>query len=343
MPVNLQTLFQSDPAAQELGLGMIQDQRAQDQMTLEKLMMEMQQKKAGFAEEQRRAKLSNDTIEAQLPGQRATSDLTQDKARFSRETLGASIADQLKTYEGKLQKQDLDELINAGQAYAQAGRGLMSWGPGGVSKEQAKKLLGKFYRDEFDNIPPQYLPQVLSDLGDSMIEAQGKYQQQFGLKGLDIAGKSAIEDKKIQARKDIEEFKGALRSKLESMKASAKKDPKTARAIANQLFLAAQQEQDTDRKAVLMEQANQFNEIAFAEIDRRAQATAATKPDLGAMNIPTNPAPVTPGLPGAQPQAPIQNNPATADPNLAKLPQGTKALGNGIYQLPDGRKIKAKQ
>lgn len=30
-----------------------------------------------------------------------------------------------------------------------------------------------------------------------------------------------------------------------------------------------------------------------------------------------------------------------ADPNLAKLPKGSKALGNGIYQLPDGTKVRA--
>lgn len=29
------------------------------------------------------------------------------------------------------------------------------------------------------------------------------------------------------------------------------------------------------------------------------------------------------------------------DPNLAKLPKGSKALGNGVYQLPDGRKVRA--
>jgi len=91
-----------------------------------------------------------------------------------------------------------------------------------------------------------------------------------------------------------------------------------------------------------MEQAQGFNEIAFAEIERRAQATNANKPNLPALGIETNPMPPAPGLPGAQPsQAPIQNNPALADPNLSKLPQGTKALGNGIYQLPDGRKVKA--
>lgn len=336
-------LFQQSPVAQSVGLREIMMKRQQMEQEMAKAQQDMELEKLLFPEKLKQQQLSNQTTEAQLPGVRATSDLNQDKARFSRETLGASIADQLKSYQGKLKKQDLDELMNAGQAYAQAGRGLMSWGPGGVSKEQAKKLLGEYYRDEFDNIPPQFLPQVLSDLGDSMIEAQGKYQQQMNMKAFEGANKAALEDKKIEGRRQLEEYRASVKSKLDQMKPNAQKDPKTARAIANQLFLAAQQEQDPDRKALLMEQANQFNEIAFAEIDRRAQATAASKPDLGSMGIATNPAPVTPSLPGAQPQAPIQNNPATADPNLAKLPQGTKALGNGIYQLPDGRKVKATQ
>lgn len=35
------------------------------------------------------------------------------------------------------------------------------------------------------------------------------------------------------------------------------------------------------------------------------------------------------------------NKPAVPDANLAKLPKGSKALGNGVYQLPDGTKVKA--
>lgn len=31
----------------------------------------------------------------------------------------------------------------------------------------------------------------------------------------------------------------------------------------------------------------------------------------------------------------------TNDPNLARLPKGSTALGNGVYQLPDGTKVKA--
>jgi len=64
-----------------------------------------------------------------------------------------------------------------------------------------------------------------------------------------------------------------------------------------------------------MEQAQGFNEIAFAEIERRAQATNANKPNLPALGIETNPMPPAPGLPGAQPpaQAPTQKPATLAD------------------------------
>jgi hypothetical protein len=318
--MDLTQLFESSPIAQELGLQQFGDERKKQAASLAQMLQETQQNAQLFPEKLRQQTLGNDTTAAQLPGIKARSSMFEDDARFSKETLGPKIDLELKNMQGKMGKQDLDDLVNTGNAYLQAGT-LLKDIPGVASHATAKKILGKHYLPEFDQVTPSALGAVFEMIGGKMVQAQPGFMQKQTLQDdKQIAADEAL-DKKLNAQKELAAYRASLQQKLQELKPQADKDPKTARAIANKLFLAAQQEQDPERKALLMEQANGFNEIAFAEIERRAQATAATKPNLGTMGIETNPMPPVPGLPGAKPQQPAAAKPSSLA-DLQKLYPG---------------------
>jgi hypothetical protein len=313
----MEDLFQTSPVNQAVGLRDLMLKRQQQQQEMAAAQQKMDLEKQLFPEELRKVQLNNDTTSAQLPGIKARSAMFEDDATFSRKTLVPKIDAEIKALHGKINKQDLEELINTGNAYLQAGT-LLKDIPGVASHATAKKILGKYYLPEFDQVTPAALGSVFEMIGGKMVQAQPGFMQKQILQDDKQAGVDAQLEKKLNAQKEMALYRAELQKKLQELKPQADKDPKTARAIANKLFLAAQEEKDPDRKALLMEQANGFNEIAFAEIERRAQAGAAAKPDLGALGINTNPMPLVPGLPGAQPQQTPQ--PAAAKPSsLADL------------------------
>ena len=303
MPVDLQTLFQSDPAAQELGLKMIGDQRAQSQADLAASNFKNQRDQQMLPYDLKAAGLKNQIDEARLPQMFALTKKQQLDNQFDEATLDAKIKAELGNFRSKAGKQDLEQITQAGNAYVQAGQ-MLDLMPGVATHAYAKQLLGQYYHPSFDQVTPAALGQTISLIGKRMVEAQPGYLQKQGLEGLKIEGKNELADKKAERDKELAAFKATLSEKLAKLKADTvkSKDPATARAIANKLFLAAQQETDPDKKAELMEQAQGFNEIAFAEIERRAQATNANKPNLPALGIETNQMPPVPSLPGAQPQ-----------------------------------------
>lgn len=305
MPVDLQTLFQSDPAAQELGLKMIGDQRAQDAASLEEATLRNQKTRQMMPHDIRGADLKNQIDAARLPQMFATTKAQELDNQFSEGTLGPRIKSELDKIRASGNKQRLEEITNAGRAYSQAGE-FLEMMPGVATHAYAKQVLGNYYHPSFDQIPANALGGAIRAFGKAMVGAEAPYVQKQALADTAAAGKTAAEEEKTRRATQLAAYKNELAMKLAQYKEQAKKsqDPKTARALANQLFLAAQKEEDPDRKAMLMEQAESFNEIAFAEIERRAQATASGKPDLGKLGIETNPMPPTPTLPGAAPQQP---------------------------------------
>lgn len=311
MPIDLQTLFQSDPAAQEMGLKMIGEQRAADRASLEQMLMKMDQEKQMFPHELRAKELGNQTREAQLPSILESTRAQRLDNDFSEQTLGPRVQQTLAQYKGKMTKEQFDDLVNTGNIFTQAGQMLEDI-PGLASHSRAREILKEKYLPEFDQVPPQALGRVIRYMGQNMSQLQPDFVKKSALEGMKIEGRKSLEEEKTARAKELAAYKATLQEKLAQVKASAQKDPTTARGIANKLFLAAQQESDPDRKAMLMEQAQGFNEIAFAEIERRAAATNAAKPDLGKLGIETNPLPATPPLPGAQPpQSPAANKPST--------------------------------
>lgn len=311
MAIDLQTLFQSDPAAQEMGLKMIGEQRAADKASLEQMLMKMDQEKQMFPHELRAKELGNQTREAQLPGIMESTRAQRLDNDFNEQTLNPRIQQSLAQYKGKMTKEQYDDLVNTGNIFTQAGQMLEDI-PGLASHSRAREVLKDKYLPEFDQVPPQALGRVIRYMGQNMSQLQPDFVKKQALEAQKIEGKKSIEEEKADRAKELAAYKASLQEKLTQAKTTAQKDPATARALANKLFLAAQQETDGDRKAMLMEQAQAFNEIAFAEIERRAAATNAAKPDLGKLGIETNPLPATPSIPGAQPsQAPAANKPST--------------------------------
>ena len=230
--------------------------------------------------------------------------------RFTEETLGPRIQDTLAQYRGKMSKQDFDELVNTGNIYSQVGQMLYDM-PGVATHAKAREILKDRYLPEFDQVPPQALGGVIRYMGQNMSKLQPDFVKKQALESLKIEGKRSIEDEKADRAKELAAYKGALQEKLAQLRINAEKNPSTARGISNKLFEAAQKEQDPERKALLMEQAAGFNDIAFAELERRAAAANANKPDLGKFGIETNPVPPTPSLPGNQPKPQTPQKPSS--------------------------------
>lgn len=315
MPIDLQSLFQSDPAAQELGLKLVGDDRAQSKASLEQLMMKMDQDRQMFPHRLKEAELANETGMARLPGIKEQSRGLKIQNDFDEQTLAPRIQQALSSYKGKLTKDQYDDLINTGNIFTQAGQMLYDI-PGVVSHARAKEILKDKYLPEFDQVPPHILGSVIKYLGQNMTKLQPDFVKKEAIERIKGEAKTAAEEEKSRRAMQLAEFKAGVQKQLAEAKAKAAqtKDPKTAREMSNRLFRLAREEQDPDKKAVLMEEAEAFNEIAFTELDRRAQAAAANKPDLGKLGIETNPMPPAPNLPGAQPQTPPQqqtSKPAT--------------------------------
>jgi len=283
---------------------------------------------------------------ARLPGIQADvrgKQLEVDQIERTREQ---HIDELLSGYKGKMSANELAQITRAGEAYNQVS-GYLKNLPPAVAPAAAKQMLGSYWRPEFDGMDPQTLVKTLGDAGMMMTSAQTKYQQAMQKQDDQQAAREKEILLKANKAQELAKFKESIK-KVVKATVKAGKVAENYRAMSAQIMRQAQLEQDPDKRAILMEQAQEFTDFYFAELDRKAQAAAATKPDPGALGfekppvvpIPTVKAAGSTPAPAPAPAAPV-NNPAMKDPNLAKLPPGTKALGNGIYQLPSGRKVQA--
>ncbi len=340
--MDLGSLFQSSPAAQAVGMQQIGLEQDQSRQRLAEIAQKMQHAEQRLPLELSQMQIANETSQAQLPGIKARSSMLGDDANFSAKTLNSKIEQALSEGRNKLSKDELQQLQMTGEKFAQA-ESMLEYMPGLATHEQARKLLGSSYMDAFDKVPPHVLGKFLGHVGRQMVASQGKFMQQEELARAKAEEQAKLQKQKDDAKLEQETFKARLRENLERVKKDldVAKDPKKYEEAATQLMMAAQRETDPERKAALMEEATKFFQAQIQVVRERAEASKAGKIDPGAATgMPTIPQQPLPQIPGSNPQG---NNPILNDPNLAKLPQGTKALGNGIYQLPDGRKVKATQ
>lgn len=234
--------------------------------------------------------------QARLPGTIADSGksiLGFDQAQRTHED---HIADVLKGYQNKLSDEDAARINKAADVYGQVGSYLKTV-PGPAQGAAAKQFLGSFWRPEFEQVPPGQLAEVLSNAGQWMGAAKTQYAQ--AREKQDSINAAKLEAERIKAAKAeaLAKFRASVVKKTETVKASKK--PENYRAYSAQLMAAAQAEEDPDKKAALLEQAQQFTDFYFAELDRKAQATAATKPDPGKLGL-EKPEPVP--VPQVKPQ-----------------------------------------
>lgn len=325
--IDLSTLFQADPAAQELGLGFLGQEKDMNKARLAQQLFETDKQRQMLPLELQGKQLSNQTAQAQIPGLQAQSEKQQLDTRFSRETLGPKIESELSKYKGQMSDSQLKELTNAGQAYMQAGP-LLDRMPGVVTHAAAKQILGNFYRPEFDQIPANALGQVISHFGETMVAAQSKYVQQLGLLGAknegakDVAGINAnarVEAARIAAAAKIRGYDNEIAQIREKAKLGTY--PQRASYYidkAHQLAEEAAFAEDEQIKKALLERAKMFGQIAneAQQVDLAAKAAAAQeankgKPDLGGFGIPT----VTP--PGQAPGAQVPGMAPGVNPTVA--------------------------
>jgi hypothetical protein len=290
--VDLQTLFQSDPAAQELGLKQFGMDQNINQARLAQMLQEQQQNAQMFPGKLQQQSLQNDQMGAQLPGIRALSSLNEDKANLSRNTMAQQLEAAMKEHKGKMTKADLDELNSTGQIYSQAGA-LLGAVPGPARKAAAKQILGDKYRPEFDQYDPNDLADTVSTIGKWMTEAGSKYKLETDKIDMKAQAAAEAQAKKIQATKELEVFKASLKEKLDGLKSSG--DPKTYEAVIVQLKKAAAQETDPEKRQAILQEAQDFINIQHGMKIAGAGAAQAGKVDVGAATgMQTNPVPQPP-------------------------------------------------
>lgn len=325
--IDLNSLFQADPAAQELGLGFLGQEKQMNQANLAHKLFETQKGQATLPLELEQKRLANQTTQAQLPGIAADSESRQIDTRFKKETLAPKIEAELSKLKGQISDSQFKELTNTGQAYMQAGP-LLDRMPGVVTHAAAKQILGNFYRPEFDRVPANALGQVISNFGEAMVAAQSKYVQQLGLLGAKNEGAKEVAGINANARVEAARVAAAakikqLDSQIAQIREKAKLGGYPQRASfyideAHKLAEEAAFAEDEQIKRALLERAKVFGQIAneAQQMDLAGKAAAAQeankgKPDLGGFGIPT----VTP--PGQAPGAQVPG----MNPNVAPSSQ----------------------
>jgi hypothetical protein len=315
-----------NPLAYMKGADMLDKSGQYNDQQMQELSLRNKQTQEDMPEQLRRSRLMNDEREAGLPGIWAQSNQAVDKAALSRATIDDQFKALQKEFASKASQQDLEELRRAGEAFASVGERI-GYVPGPIQQQEAKRLLGRYWLPEFEQYSPGDLQDTLRNMGRSIMDVQPKLYGDLTKQNDKQAFLAAENEKKLAAQKELAAFRASLSERLAKLKQS--QDPKTYEAAATQLRLAASREADNARREILAAEAADFEQKAVA----LKEAAARVKQE-GQLDVPA----VT-GLPGLG--GPRGNNPVVTDPNLAKLPPGTKALGNGIYMLPDGRKIKA--
>jgi hypothetical protein len=314
--MDLESLFQSSPVAQAVGMQNIGLEQDQTRQRLAEIAQKMQHAEQRQPLELAQLQLGNDTTAAQLPGIKAKSSMLGDDATFSARTLGGRIDQALAEQKGKISKEQLQQLKDTGEKYAQS-ESLLDNMPGLATHAQARQILGDAYMDSFDQVPPKILGKVLGHIGRQMVASQGKFLQQEDLARTKAEEAAKLQKQKDDAKLEQEAFKARLKENLEKVKKELDKakDPKKYEEAATQLMLAAQKETDPEKKQAILEEATKFYQAQIQVVRERAEASKAGKVDVGEATgmptVPTQPLPNVPGMAPPAAPAPASNKPAS--------------------------------
>lgn len=325
--IDLASLFKSDPVAQELGLQFLGQERQKNtqDMELARLREMMNQRKG-----------EEDILnsQAQRPGLTAQSTMLGQQAELGGHKLPGQKQEFDRNQESAGQKAQLEGLEMAGRAYMQA-EPFIATLPPPARHAAARQMLGRFYRPEFDQVPPEQLGRVLNFIGSEQQRSQQKAMLATDV--IDKKNESAqqIVEKKLAAQKEIEMFKANIKAQLEKLKAAPLP---TREKVLGQLMSAIQEEDDPGKRSALVEQYNEFAKQINDEKVRVAQAGQVNKPDVGAIaGVPTLPQTPAPQLPTAPPTQ--GNNPVAVDASVDKYKQafGAYEPDKYIYRIgPNG-------
>lgn len=254
--MDLQTLFQSDPAAQELGLQQFAQEKQRRDAELASLLQRTQQQGEMHPLEMQQRRLGNQMQEAQLPGVQAQSSISQDKASLSRSTLPQQLEEAFAKHRTSMSDAQVKELSNAGQRYSQVGA-LLGTIPGPARAAAAKQLLGDLYRPEFEQYNPNDLADTVSTIGDWMTKAGSKFQLQAA--GLDQKSDTAraLEAERTKRALEVQRLKNETNERIAKLKEDAvkSKDPKKFEELAVRHKMAAEAADTPEEARKHMEQA----------------------------------------------------------------------------------------
>lgn len=158
--MDLNSLFQSDPAAQELGLGFLGQEKQLNQANLAQKAFELQKGQAMLPLDMASKKANTTQTETQTKGMVIEN-------QFNTQNMRTKLMQQYESLRKSMTDNDYKEIEDAANAYTQGGE-LLAQLPGVATHAAARQVLGKFYRPEFDQIPPQALGHVISNFGQSM-------------------------------------------------------------------------------------------------------------------------------------------------------------------------------
>lgn len=328
MPVDLNSLFQAAPVAQEMGLASLFQDRQAKEAELARTLFQTdadKQKLPGQLETQR---LNNSTLSAALPGVAANSSLAEDKAGLSRKTMQQQHDELISGYKFKDRERELKELGMMGERFAQAGAYIKQL-PDAVKLAGAKQALGPMWRPEFDNMDIKDLERVLNDGGAAMQQAGNKYRMMMdntNAKG-DVA--KEVQSMKNASAAEVARIRASVARELGNLKSeSLPNREKVLGGIQQQLL---NMPDDDPRKDILNSAYHQLRAEIFEEKLKVAMASKVGNPEIGAVaNIPVTPppklapppprAPVPPAGPVPVPQPQPQPAPMPAQPAATPPP-----------------------
>ena len=286
----LADVYKLPPQAFLQGLGAVERTRQNDMATLQQQFQANE-----FAQQANPMRLQAlqqgiDQHNAQLPGMFADTQLKQDAARKSRETLPGTIEETNRGFDEKRSADNFKRLTNVVQAYGQAG-GMLSQVPPAARHAYARQVLGENYRPEiFDQVPPEQLPKMLG----KMSEEGSKYAQKAQLEAQKQAFLMQRDEAKAASAARIAQFKASI---VTARTDAAKRGPNSLNAFAAQLRAAAMNESDPDRAEALRDEANIIVQQMSAAAIATATARSAGGIDPGAATgMATKPVPAPVGF-----------------------------------------------
>lgn len=262
-------------------------------------------------------RLNNEKDQARIPGVRAESMLSEDKAKLSRDSMKQQFDALLGEYQGKMNKKDLDFINGGASAYSQAGQaiGLL---PANVRHQMGKRMLGSFWQPEFDQMDPDTLSKTLSTMGEYMTMAQSKFAQQAALQAQKGEEARALAKQKADATAALAQYRAAVQRAGADAKKNGNKETlkNTQAALYNEL----RNEIDPDKRAALQSEFDNITRI-ISDMDVRARAAGnAGKPDVKSLGFQEQGLPAAPTLGNNPVVQPSTGSPAQSRPqSLADL------------------------